>query len=259
MWLRIAVAVAAIVVVPFVARAQTSNCVELPLLEDSMPAEQRADLLQKRAMACVREGKLPQSIALFSELIGLQPSNTTAYLSRGSAYLQTGQFELGIADFSHLITVEPKMPEAWYNRGTAFIAARQYERAIADLGEAIRLKPSLARAYCNRALALTQKSEYDKALSDLNTGIEKDSKLPFCHYARGELYFAKGNYKSAIDDLTIGLRLQPNVQGLTTRGKAYELLGDREKALADYRAALAIAPGFKEAQEGEARLKQTLE
>jgi tetratricopeptide (TPR) repeat protein len=104
---------------------------------------------------------------------------------------------------------------------------------------------------------LIRKSEYDKALSDLNTGIEKDPRLPFCYYARGELYFGKGDYKSAIDDFTIGLRIRPNVQGLTTRGEAYERLGDRERALADFKAALEIDPRFKDAQEGEARLKQT--
>lgn len=83
MWLPIAIVAAAIIVVPFVARAQTSKCVGLPPLYDAMPAEQRADVLQKRAVACVREGKVQQSIALFSELIGLQPSNTSAYLNPG--------------------------------------------------------------------------------------------------------------------------------------------------------------------------------
>lgn len=52
-----------------------------------------------------------------------------------------------------------------------------------------------------------------------------------------------------------GLRLKPNYpQGLVKRGEAYEHLGEREKALADFKAAAEIAPGFKEAVEGVKRL-----
>ena len=141
--------------------------------DDTVPKEQRADLLQRRALACVREGKPVKSIALFSELIGMQPDNLDAYLNRGSAYIQSKQFELGIADFSHVISVKPDLMEAWYNRGTAFVVAHQYERAIADLSEAIRLKPDTARAYCNRALAYMEKSDYDSAITDAARGIEK--------------------------------------------------------------------------------------
>jgi tetratricopeptide (TPR) repeat protein len=135
------------------AAAETFGCGQFPLLDDSFPEDQRAQILLKRALTCVKEGKPHQSIALFSELIGLQPGNVDAYLNRGSAYIQSGQFELGVADFSHIIAVKPDAMEAWYNRGTAFVVARQYDRAIADLNEAIRLRPDSARAYCNRALA----------------------------------------------------------------------------------------------------------
>jgi tetratricopeptide (TPR) repeat protein len=124
--------------------AATDSCGNSPFFDDSVPKEQRADMLLQRAMACVREGKPIQSIALFSELIGIQPENMDAYLNRGSAYIQSGQFELGIADFSHVISLKPDAMEAWYNRGTAFVAAHQYDRAIADLNEAIRLKPDTA-------------------------------------------------------------------------------------------------------------------
>ena len=50
-------------------------------------------MLLQRAMACVREGKPIQSIALFSELIGIQPENLDAYLNRGSAYMQVGNLK----------------------------------------------------------------------------------------------------------------------------------------------------------------------
>ena len=158
--------------------AATYRCSDSPFFGDTVPKEQRVDLLRRRALSCVREGKPVKSIALFSELIGMQPDNLDAYLNRGSAYIQSKQFELGIADFSHVISMKPDLMEAWYNRGTAFVVAHQYERAIADLSEAIRLKPDSGRAYCNRALAYMEKSDYDSAITDSARGIEKDPRRP---------------------------------------------------------------------------------
>src|SRR5688500_6717531 len=104
-----AIAAAAIIVLPIAAAAPSTQCGSSPLLHDTVSKELRARTLLDRGAACVREGKPLQSISIFSELIGLQPNNTVAYLNRGNAYLQTGQFQLGIADFSHIISVEPKM------------------------------------------------------------------------------------------------------------------------------------------------------
>ena len=105
--------------------AAAEGCGSSPFFGDSVPKEQRVEMLLQRARACVLEGKPIQLIALFSELIGIQPENMDAYLNRGNAYIQTGQFELGIADYSHVISVKPDATEAWYNRGTAFVAAHQ--------------------------------------------------------------------------------------------------------------------------------------
>jgi tetratricopeptide (TPR) repeat protein len=74
---------------------------------------------------------------------------------------------------------------------------------------------------------------------------------------RGNLYFKKEDYQRAVDDFTKSLQLKSdNPAGLVRRGQAYEHLGEREKALADFRAAVEIDPGFKEAEEGVKRLTQ---
>jgi tetratricopeptide (TPR) repeat protein len=113
------------IALPSPVSAEAFKCGSFPLLDDTISKEERADRLLKHAIACVQEGKPQESIALFSELIGLDPDNETAYLNRGNAYIQTGQFELGVADYSHVIAKNPGLSQGWYNRGTAFIAARQ--------------------------------------------------------------------------------------------------------------------------------------
>lgn len=241
---------------PAQAPAESFGCGSFPLLDDTVPKEQRAERLLKRAIACVQGGKPQESIALFSELIGLDPDNETAYLNRGNAYLQTGQFELGVADYSHVIAKNPRLFQAWYNRGTAFLAARQYERAIADLSEAIRQKPGEARAYCNRGLSYLRKSDYEAALADLSAGIEKDATVALCYYARGDLFLRQAKHQDAVDDLTRALRLKPTVEGYLQRAAAHEQLCETDNALADYRAALALDPRSNAARSGAQRLSE---
>lgn len=241
---------------PSHALAESFTCGSFPLLDNTIPKEERADRLLKRAVACVQEGKPMESISLFSELIGLDPNNEAAYLNRGNAYLQTGQFELGLADYSHVIAKNPGLFQGWYNRGTAFVAARQYDRAIADLTEAIRLEPDEARAYCNRGMSYLRKSDYEKALADLSEGIAKDATLALCYYARGDLYLSTAKYQEAVADLTHGLRLKPTVDGHIQRARALEQLCETQDALADYKAALALDPLSNAARSGAQRLSE---
>ena len=256
MWFRAALLTLAVSLTSSASFAEAVRCGSFPLPDDdNATKEQRIMKLQARGIACIREGKVMQSITTYSEIIGLDPGNTDAYLNRGSAYIQARQFELGLADYSHIIQIKPTVIEAWYNRGTAFVAARQFDAGIADLTEVIRQKPDYERAYCNRGMAYSEKSEYEKALQDLNTGIEKGS-VPLCYFVRGELYFRKADYARAVEDFTEGLRLKPEYpQALVQRGRSYEQLGQREKALADFEAALSNAPRFIDAQEGIKRLR----
>ena len=66
---------------------------------------------------------------------------------------------------------------------------------------------------------------------------------------------AKGEYQEAIGDLSTGLKLYPaNAEGLSRRGEAYERLGEHDKALADFKAALVIAPDSEAARAALNRL-----
>ena len=225
-------------------------------VDASLADRERAERLAKRAFACVRERKALQSIALFSELIGVDPDNAHAYLNRGSTYIQAGQLDAGFVDYGHVIKLQPDRFEGWYNRGTAYVAARQYDKAITDLGEAIGLKPDLARAYCNRGLSYLRNKEYEKARVEFDKGLELDVSLPLCYFGRGEIHLADGKYRNAIEDTTRGINLKPTAEALAQRAVAYERLGKRKKALVDYRNARSLRPRLKEAEAGIARLSR---
>lgn len=240
---------------PSSALAVELQCTGAPI-ESSLTDDERAERLADQAIACVKERKAIQAIALLSELIGIDPDNAQAYLNRGSSYVRVGEFGLGLRDYDRVIELEPNRFEGWYNRGSTHLAAREYDEAVADLTQTIRLKPDLAYAYCNRGLAFLRQADREKARADFKRGLELRVDVPLCYYGRGEIELADGEYREAIDDLTRGINFKPTAEALAQRATAYERLGESEKALNDYRKALSLRPRLKEAQTGIARLTQ---
>ncbi len=217
--------------------------------EEKLGKSDRVLALTRVASACVREGELVRGLAVFSEIIGIDPTNEQAYINRGTIYVKLGMVDEGVADYSQAISLNPEEANAWYNRGTALLSGHDLDRAIRDLTQAVRLNPNLARAYCNRGFAYQKKLHYENALKDLSIGIILDGGIAFCYFTRGDLHFQRGKYCQAIEDLSRGLELKPEIAAaLSQRARAYEHIGDRDKALKDYEAALKILKSQKRNQ-----------
>ena len=73
--------------------------------------------------------------------------------------------------------------------------------------------------------------------------------------ARALSYLAVGDAKSAASDLDEAVQMQPqNLQAWTSRGLAYERLGQKEKAAGSYAKALNINEKYEPARTGFARV-----
>ena len=236
------------------APAGTQDCTA-SLAPTGSPNEQ-AGLLVEAAKACVGQGDLDQAVSLFSQAIAKDPNNATAYLDRGTVYAKKGDVWAGIGDFNRVIALSPDMAEAWYSRGTVYVRLGQLESGIADLSEAIRRDPTMGLAYCNRGMAYMAQQKLDQALDDLTAGVKRDNPgIAFCYFALGKLFMSQKEYQQAVDSFSQGInRVPTSAEALAQRGLAYEQLGDRAKALADFHSALGISPSLRSAQAGVERL-----
>lgn len=172
-----------------------------------------------------------------------------AYLSRGNAHVdkantsqaaQLPEFELAIADYNEAIRLNSNHAIAFNNRGAMYAAKREYDRAIADYSEAIRLDPNYALALRNRAFSYSRKADYDAALADYSEVIRLSPNYEAI-IDRGLTFEHKRDYRSAIVDFTDAIHLEPSrAAGLYWRAEAYNEMGEIDKALADYRAIVAL-------------------
>jgi tetratricopeptide (TPR) repeat protein len=225
--------------------------------------------------AAVR-GDLDRAVRDFSEVIRIDPKYPDGYFSRGQTYFKLGQTELAIADYSAVLAQAPEHGAAFHARGMAHLYLGKNDLALADLSKAIELgerdPPLLAPielfyARRSRGTIYESKQQYDREIADCTVLIESATHNPVLAEALAANYGTAGtantlaklyrqranalartsSVERAVTDLTaaIGLSSDRGYAALLERAKLHELLGRRDLALADARAALKIGPAAK--------------
>jgi tetratricopeptide (TPR) repeat protein len=97
-------------------------------------------------------------------------------------------------------------------------------------------------------------ADYDAALRIGYSGQMSDEAI-YAHMGHGYALLELGQYRRATEDFDLVLQHLPNEvprssSTLAWRGTAYHSLGDRERAIADYKAALALDPENATARDG---------
>jgi tetratricopeptide (TPR) repeat protein len=144
-----------------------------------------------------------------------------------------------------------KLALALTYRGVVHGKQKNFTKAIADFDEALRHHPDSPRAYWYRGSTWAAANDFDRALADLDKAIKLAPESAALRRTRAYVYSERKEHARASDDLTIavGLAPRPHVE-YTLRALAHLDAGERDKAIADYRKALEIDPGYDPPREG---------
>jgi tetratricopeptide (TPR) repeat protein len=207
------------------------------------------------------------AIAACSRLIsagGLRgPALANAYWVRGEAHRYKREYQQAVEDYSEAIRINPKDLQSYLDRGTAYARLEDHDRAIADFSMVIRVDKAadqtrVYRALQYRADSYKEKKDYDRAIADYSEDIRLRPSTHESRFYRAMIYhYDKGEHARAIADLNEAIRLAAGINEtyLELRGDSYESLGQTDKALADFRAALASDPSRQSARERIERLE----
>jgi Tfp pilus assembly protein PilF len=164
-----------------------------------------------------------------------------------------GTSAVNIASLTEVIQRNPSDPSAYNTRGAAHARVGRYPDAIADFTRAVQLDPGYAPAYTNRALAYRQTGKNDLAVADFSRAIEADPNYGPAYIGRGNLLRAQGSFPDALQDLTVAIRLTPeSAEALHARGLLHQRQGNHQQALLDFDGALR-GPGPKPRRDEPAR------
>jgi tetratricopeptide (TPR) repeat protein len=83
-------------------------------------------------------------IKVCSSMIQRDPTDASAYHSRGVAYQLKGDFASAMSDYNKAIELKPDYAPAYESRGRAFASKGDYTSAVADVTKAGELTPKPA-------------------------------------------------------------------------------------------------------------------
>ena len=208
-----------------------------------------------------------------------------SFLEAGINYLNAGEYGKALSCFDELIRVDPINSEAYRLKGNVYWAAGDLDTALAHYDKAIELDMhgidvnyGDAEAYASRGLIHYYKGAHDYAISDFKRAIdilptqavhdreEKtfeseearlrseeyishfSARIAAVHNNRGNAYRAVGEFDRAIEDYGAAIRLRPEVSVYhSNRGGTYVFRGEFSEAMPDLREALLLDPGNEQA------------
>jgi tetratricopeptide (TPR) repeat protein len=202
--------------------------------------------LEAQETAYHRKGDNDNALKSSEELLRREPTSAYAYIARGSDYQEMGQYDRALADFNQAIRLDPKYARAYCDRAGAELLLGQRGQALKDFTQAIELAPEYWRAYFDRGALFVAQQNYERAISDYTRAIELNPNDLGSFASRAYAYAKQGDVKRAIADAETAtkLRLSETYRpiDLELRAKAYNIIGQPELALRDFRESARLRP-----------------
>jgi hypothetical protein len=227
-------------------------------------ASPAAAALLESGRAAATKTQFDKAIHDFSEAIRIDPDYPGSYAERGQILFKRNEIDRAIADYTAALARDANYAPALRGRGMAHLYRGASDLAIADLTSAILATESdpsrlssldLFYARRSRASLYGEKKQYDGEIADCTaiiTAYEQSSALGdvlkatyggagaknlvvMIYRQRANAQMLRSNNEAALGDLTAAISLSADhgYTALLDRARAYEALGQRDRAAAD--------------------------
>ncbi|MEG5067188.1 tetratricopeptide repeat protein [Microcoleus sp. B3-A4] len=165
--------------------------------------------LLKQANQLKRSGRLDEAIALYHQVIDINPHFAWAYHNLGDALAKQGNLDKAVACYSEGLKINTRSAWLFYSLGEALAELGDLEAAVEYLQKAIELKPDCYKFYNSLGWVLIQNKIFDEALNYYNRAIKLNSKVVDAYLGCCALFICKGELQKAQDYLNLAIQLNP--------------------------------------------------
>lgn len=186
-----------------------------------------------------RTTDLNEKVALYTDVIALEPDNLDAYFYRAIAKNDLGDFSGAIVDYSKIILLKPDA-DTYYNRGNSRYSIKDYVAAKDDYENAFKRDPNFIDALYSLACVKYDLGEFESAITDFTKVISVAPALQTTYFLRASAFMALKQYPKALEDYSFAILVNPNAEAYYNRGVFYLDINYYQKANADLDNALKL-------------------
>ena len=148
-------------------------------------------VLQDRFLAAVQAeeaGEKQRAIALYEEILGLDPAYAPAFINLGTLHFHLRQFTRAEELYRRATEVDPTYVLAFFDLGNVLDELQRLDESIKAYRKAVALAPRYADAHYNLALAHERRGERRPALRHWQAYVGLDSRGPWAEHARSQIH-----------------------------------------------------------------------
>ncbi|MCP3925470.1 MAG: hypothetical protein GY714_23100 [Desulfobacterales bacterium] len=136
--------------------------------------------------------------------------------------------------------MEDYMDEELHDAGEELFYEREYEKAIEVLNKALKFERK-AQGYYVRGFCYFRLGEYRKTIKDMDSAIEIGGEKEMYFSFKGVSFEKLKDYGNSLSAYIKAVELCPSEHNFRNRALMYKTVGEYEKSLADFSAAIEIS------------------
>jgi Flp pilus assembly protein TadD len=216
----------------------------VPLYREVLNLEPRnVDALQLLGVALASMGDLQRATVLLSAAAQLAPHSAGIQANLGGALSGRGRWQEALAAYEHALRSEPRLAAALRGQAAALMQLGRPEAATAAFREAVRLVPEDDQAWNGLGVALERVGQGAEARAHFARAIELNAGNAEAHHNLGLLDAAAGRAAQALASIERARALQPtNPLVHVNHGSQLLALGRANEALDSFERALTLQP-----------------
>jgi len=149
-----------------------------------------SDGIQERFQQAVQaeeSGDKQRAIALYEEILAIDPDYAAACINLGTIYFHLRQFTRAEELYRHATVADPNYVLAYFDLGNVLDELERLDESIAAYCKAVALSPRYADAHYNLALAYERSNQNRSALRHWMAYTKLDNRGPWADHARGQI------------------------------------------------------------------------
>lgn len=141
--------------------------------------------------------------------LNANPASAQAYVSLGASLQSLGENSSAEMAFDKALSLNPNLPAALYGKGVQCANKEQWPEAKVLFRRTIGASPDFLPARLELAEMLLRTGDFDGAAQELQAALRLDSNNPGTNYGLGLIHLQKGEIEDAVGDFRKALALRP--------------------------------------------------